>query len=31
MRKYNRIYNVLLTDENDFVGMVAYSLYKKIK
>ena len=31
MRQYNRIYNEILKDENDFVGMVAYAIYKKHK
>lgn len=29
--KYNYIFNQLVKDENDFVGYVAYTLYKQNK
>jgi hypothetical protein len=31
VRKYSDIYNKLVTDDDDFVGMVAYAIYKKNK
>lgn len=31
MRKYNFIYEKLVKDENDLVGLIAYSLYKRKK
>lgn len=31
MRKFNYIYSKLIKDENDFKGIVAYSIYKKEK
>lgn len=31
MRKYNFIYSKLIKGDNDFVGIVAYALYKKQK
>jgi len=31
MKTYNTIYKKLVSDENDFLGMVAYGVYKKSK
>ncbi len=30
-KKFNKIYNQLVKDEDDFIGMVAYAIYKKCK
>lgn len=29
--KYNFIYNKLVTNQDDLVGMVAYTIYKKLR